>query len=137
MDYLCEYGYYPDWDLDLNGVFDEDDIIYYIENYIWWDSDGSVADGDHEGEGTYRGDFNLDGTVNGTDLSIQAGNFGYSPRGYADGNANCDWLVNGTDLSILAANFGNVATTAVPEPLTIGLLSVCGLVLLKRRENES
>ena len=65
------------------------------------------------------------------------GNFGDNPIGYAGGNANCDWIVNGTDLSILAGQFGNVATAPVPEPMTIGLLAVSGLVLLGRKENRS
>ena len=61
------------------------------------------------------------------------GNFG-ALTGFAGGNANCDTTVNGTDLSILAGVFGNVATAAVPEPLTMSLLAVSGLALLRRRK---
>ncbi|KKN81786.1 hypothetical protein LCGC14_0315510, partial [marine sediment metagenome] len=51
------------------------------------------------------------------------------------GNANCDALVDGTDLAILKTNFGFIAPPggAVPEPVTIGLLSLGGLTLLRRR----
>ena len=133
VDHLCEnMGGDPGiYDLNGDGVVDEDDQIWLIENHIEYDLDG---DGSSDGVGSFRGDFNLDGVVNGTDLSIMNGNFGANPAGYAGGNANCDWLVNGTDLSILAGNFGNMAGAAVPEPMTIGLLGISGLVLLKRKE---
>ena len=62
---------------------------------------------------------------------------------YGLGNANCDDVVKATDLAILKTNFGFAATTggsaglapggAVPEPMTVGLLSLGGLVLLPRR----
>ena len=117
------------YDVDEDGDVDEDDVVFFIENYVEYDSDGdSVADGD----GTFRGDFNLDGVVNGTDLSIMNGNFG-SSVGFAGGNANCDTTVNGTDLSILAGNFGNTAAAVVPEPASAVLIAVGACVGLRRR----
>ena len=84
--------------------------------------------------GTKRGDFNLDGLVNGTDAAIMKAAFGTWPRGWAGGNANCDDIVNATDLAILAGNFGSEApASTVPEPVTMSLLAVGGLALLKRR----
>jgi len=117
------------YDVDGNGVVDEDDMIYHITNLVEYDTDG---DGTADGTGSYRGDFNLDGVVNATDLQIMKAGFGLSGVGYAAGNANCDVVVNATDLQILKANFG-LAASAVPEPITLGLLSLGGVALLRRR----
>jgi hypothetical protein len=118
------------YDMDGDGDVDEDDMVFLVENYLEYDSDGdSIPDG----AGTFRGDFNLDGTVNGTDLSIMSASFG-TTTGFAGGNANCDTTVNGTDLSILSSTFGNVATAAIPEPTTLLIIAVGGLVALKRRK---
>ena len=115
-------------DLDGDEDVDEDDFIYFIENLVEWDN------GVDSGVGTKRGDFNLDGTVNATDLAIMNPNFGLSGQLYADGNANCDTVINATDLAILAGNIGFIAPTgAVPEPATMGLLTMGGLALLKRK----
>ena len=100
---------------DEDSDADEDDLIYLIENLLAFDSDG---DGTPDGQGTIRGDFNLDGLVNGTDLSIMNGNFGQTV-GYAGGNANCDTVVNGTDLSILAGGFGGVASAATTTAMEL------------------
>ena len=118
------------YDLDGSGVVDEDDMIFHVETLVEYDTDGN---GTPDGVGTYRGDFNLDGVVNATDLQIMKGNFGSSGVGFAAGNANCDTVVNATDLQILKGTFGSAAS-AVPEPLTIGLLAVGGAALLRRRK---
>ena len=132
-DILCaNMGGAPDpYDLDEDGDVDEDDLVELIETLVEWDN------GVDTGIGTYRGDFNLDGVVNATDLAIMKGTFGASGVGYAGGNANCDDVVNATDLAILKATFGFVAPTGggVPEPVTIGLLSLGGLGLLRRRRS--
>jgi hypothetical protein len=131
VDMLCANmaGDVGTFDMDGDGDVDEDDMTFHVENHLEYDSDG---DGIVDGTGTFRGDFNLDGIVNGTDLSIMSGGFG-TTTGFAGGNANCDATVNGTDLSILSSVFGNVATAAIPEPLTIGLLSLGGVAILRRR----
>ena len=82
-------------------------------------------------------DFNTDLLINGTDLSILAGGFGNTGVWqWSSGDANFDEAVNGTDLSILAGTFGFDGTSAapVPEPVTLGLLSLGGLALLRRRK---
>ena len=117
------------YDIDGDGDVDEDDLIEFVEVVVEYDTDG---DGTPDGTGTYRGDFNLDGVVNATDLQIQKGFFGGSGIGYAAGNANCDTVVNATDLQIMKATFGSAAA-AVPEPLTVGLTAIGGLALLRRR----
>ena len=52
------------------------------------------------------GDVNRDRTVNGSDFSLLATNFGKSGQTYADGDVTGDGNVNGSDFSVLAANFG-------------------------------
>ena len=127
IDILCANmgGALDPYDLDGDNDVDEDDMILLVETLAEWD------DGVTTGVGTYRGDFNLDGVVNATDLQIMKGGFG-ATGGYPDGNANCDTVVNATDLQILKSNFGQTAS-AVPGPLTIGLLSLGGLAVLRRR----
>ena len=116
------------FDLDGDGDVDGADMIFHVENFLEADLDG---DGIADAQGTLRGDFNCDGLVNGTDLSVMNTHFG-SGAGFAGGNANTDSVINGTDLSILAGTFGQAA--AVPEPLTMSLLLVgTGSLLRKRR----
>ena len=133
VDILCANmgGDPATYDLDGDGDVDEDDMIFLVEDLIEYDTNG---DGTPDGNGTYRGDFNLDGVVNATDLQIMKGSFGSSGVGYASGNANCDTVVNATDLQILKDAFGSSAS-AVPEPLTVGLLALGGAALLKRRSH--
>ena len=117
------------YDMDGDGDVDADDMIALVQTYLEFDSDG---DGTPDGTGTFLGDFNADGIVDGTDLSILSGGFGGS-GGFAGGDSNGDGTINGTDLSILSSTFGNVATAAVPEPVTLGLLAIGGMAMLRRR----
>ena len=117
------------YDMDSDGDVDEDDMVFHVENLVeLQDGSGRV--------GTKRGDFNLDGLVNATDLAIMNPNFGLSGKLYSDGNGNCDTVVNGTDLAILAGNIGFAAPTgAIPEPATMGLVVLGTLALLRRKRN--
>jgi hypothetical protein len=120
-----------------------------------------LSSGEIELKYTLVGDANLDGTVNGSDFSILAANFGLGVTNWDQGNFLYGSSVNGSDFSALAANFGQgdsgadtsitpadiqaldsfavanglpVPTiTAVPEPASIGLLALGGIVALRRR----
>ena len=137
IDDLCDSiggsGFY---DMDGDSDVDEDDLVLVIEYYVEYDSNG---DGISDGEGTKRGDFNLDGIVNATDLAIMKAHFGDSDVGWADGNGNCDDVVNATDLAILKNNFGFMAPTgaaSVPEPACLALLALGVGAILGRRANR-
>jgi autotransporter-associated beta strand protein len=72
-------------------------------------ADGVVAglsSGQIELKYTLLGDANLDGTVNGSDFSILASNFGTGATNWDQGNFLFSSSVNGSDFSALAANFG-------------------------------
>ena len=113
----------PKYDLDGDNDTDSADMDILIHDLV------EIVGG---GTGTEYADFNLDGEVNTTDLTILATNFGIGTT-WAEGNANCDMDVNTTDLTILATNFGFVASGAVPEPATMSLLALGSLALLRRR----
>ena len=133
IDILCANmgGDVATYDMDGDLDVDEDDMIYHIENLVeLQDGSGRV--------GTMRGDFNLDGFVNATDLAIMKPNFGLSGMLYSDGNANCDTVINGTDLAVLSANIGFAAPTgAIPEPATLSVLALGAAGIASRRRRKS
>ena len=89
------------------------------------------------------GDANRDGKVDGSDVTILAGNWQHGVTGTADaswamGDFNGDGKVDGSDVTILAGNWQagvNAAAVSVPEPSTIvGLLMLCVAGFLMRRK---
>jgi hypothetical protein len=71
-----------------------------------------LASGQIEIAYTLYGDANLDNTVNGSDFSIMAANFGLGATNWDEGNFRYNGVVNGSDFSALAANFGQSASQA-------------------------
>ncbi len=71
-----------------------------------------LAAGEIEIAFTLYGDANLDGTVNGSDFSILAANFGMGTTDWDEGNFRYNGVVNGSDFSALAVNFGLAASQA-------------------------
>jgi hypothetical protein len=65
-----------------------------------------ITSGEIEIKYTLLGDANLDGTVNGSDFSILASNFGKGFTNWDQGNFLYTSSINGSDFSALAANFG-------------------------------
>ena len=120
-----------------------------------------LSSGQIEIKYTLLGDANLDGTVNGSDFSILAANFGQGYTNWDQGNFLFTPAVNGTDFAALAANFGqgdsgaDVAVsqadiaaldsfaianglplptiTAIPEPACLAMLAAAGLAAFPRR----
>ena len=104
------------WDLTGDFVIDFDDVVFLLDEY------------GH----TVFGDLNIDGYVNGTDLSAVSGNFA-GPGGYGEGDLNGDGFVNGVDLSNFSAVFPTGWGAAVPEPTSFLLLLAATGYCLKRR----
>ena len=89
------------------------------------------------------GDANLDGRVDGSDVTILADNWQYGvgspPKDWSDGDFNGDGKVDGSDVTILAMNWQYGVPTsvnAVPEPSCFVLLIIAfatGGVLYRSR----
>ncbi len=123
-----------------------------------------LSSGQIELKYTLVGDANLDGTVNGSDFSILAANFGLGATNWDQGNFLFTSSVNGSDFSALAANFGQGDSGAnatvspadfqaldafavanglplptfanVPEPAAAALLLTTSIVTFRRRRRK-
>ena len=82
------------------------------------------------------GDVDDNGYVGGVDLTIIITNWGMSPATRLEGDLSGDDTVSGLDYTEVITYWGTGTPPepgAVPEPATLGLLMVGGLVLLRRR----
>jgi chitinase len=86
----------------------------------------NLTSGEIEVAYTLYGDTNLDGTVNGSDFSSLAANFGLGVTNWDQGNFTHGSAVNGSDFSLLAANFGLGASGAalvLPSPAVVSSIA--------------
>ena len=131
-----------DTDLDLFdpfvGAIDELAIYRGILTEEWFQERSYIDDSP-----AIAGDANGDGKVDGSDVTILAGNWQKGVNDgltatWGEGDFNGDGKVDGSDVTILAGNWQygvDAAASAVPEPSTIVMLLglVAGLLGWRRR----
>ena len=86
------------------------------------------------------GDFNEDGTVDETDLSLWSAGYGLTSASRVDGDGNGDGVVDGQDFLIWQRTFGQsipvlLTTASVPEPSSIMLVCVGMIAISLRRRS--
>ena len=93
---------------------------------------------------TNRGDATMDGTVNALDFNALATSFGTTTGGvWQQGDFNYDGAVNTADFMFLTQNFGKTVSlpappvlgSLVPEPASLGVLAMFGLLGRRRRRD--
>jgi len=72
----------------------------------------------------FAGDANHDRSVNTTDFSSLAANFGQSGKNYSQGNFNYDGVVDTLDFAILASRYGESLAAPGASPLAAAARSL-------------
>ncbi|HUS90186.1 MAG TPA: hypothetical protein VM695_00005 [Phycisphaerae bacterium] len=82
-----------------------------------------------------RADFNGDGEVDGFDFIIMSENFGMSGMTREQGDTNWDGVIDHLDyINVKEYTGPSDSNPPLPEPLSLGLWSTCGLALLMRKK---
>jgi hypothetical protein len=150
VDFLVQNIFATDYgDVDLDGVIDAADEAVVQGNQGLFPGGGADwGDGDMTGDGLVdaldlaffnpplQGDLDGDGFVGIADLNIVLGNWNRTvPPGDPAADPSGDDFVGIEDLNAVLGNWnaGTPPAAAVPEPATLALLSVGGVVALRRR----
>jgi hypothetical protein len=81
--------------------------------------------------GGIPGDFDSDGAVDDADLAAWTDNFGATGATLAMGDADDDQDVDGADFLVWQRNLGSGGSAAaIPEPSTVVMIMVAGLILV-------
>ena len=130
--------------IDFDGLVDQ---VEYIKILRTATGAGSGCFFDAIGaEVPIPGDANGDGKVDGSDVTILAGNWqlgvdGTETASWEEGDFNGDDKVDGSDVTILAGNWQEgvfASATAVPEPsVFVMLFSIAGCLFCRRQLSQS
>ena len=120
------------------GIFDlSGDCVIDDTDLSKWLSDAAKHNG--FSKAYLRGDADLDGTVNATDLNALALNWQGNTSTWSGGDFIVDGVVNVEDLNELALNWRESISTAaaVPEPKCLAMLGIAfGCLGFARRRNR-
>ena len=121
----------------LSGYFD-DIVLPSLPSGLVWDAAQLYVDGSLTVLARHGGDANNNGVVDVGDLGVLAYNWKQNGRGWSTADFTGNGLVDVGDLGVLAANWGwsrapGSEGPTVPEPATLGLLALGGLVIHRRR----
>jgi autotransporter-associated beta strand protein len=118
-----EVAYTLEGDANLDGKVDASDFSIFAPNF-----------GLNTTLGWEGGDFNYDGKVDASDFSAFAPNFGLQDNGTAIGLPSADYVALD---AFAAANGLTFNPVSVPEPASLGLLTLGAVGILSRRRRSS
>lgn len=126
------------WDFPDSGLFDLSGLTPeggFRITYVGENAAAALAI-DCNGDGTtdltcgLEADFDGSGLVDFSDFLILSGNYGQEVISYSEGDVDGNGIVDFGDFLVLSGNFGAgvAGTAAVPEPSSMLMLSVLGLL---------